>query len=89
MHAADAASLALFAVGYPVSIAVIARYVPVVREQRLRWFLAHQAAVLAICAGWALRGRWPAVAPNATWFVVAAAWYVVAGRRQVSRRRPA
>jgi hypothetical protein len=55
--------------------------VPVVREQRQRWFAAHQAAVAAIVAGWLLWGRAPSAAFNAAWFVVAAAWYVVGGRR--------
>jgi hypothetical protein len=69
-------STALFAVGYPVAIVVIARWVPVVREQRRAWFVAHQLAVAAIVAGWALRQRWPAASVNAAWFVVAAVWYV-------------
>jgi hypothetical protein len=74
-------SLALLAVGYPVAVVVIARWVPVVREQRWRWFVAHQAAVAAIVAGWAVRGRWTAVAVNALWLVVAAGWYLSRRRR--------
>jgi len=81
----DIAALALFAVGYPVSIGVIVRWVPVVREQRWRWFGVHQAAVAAIVAGHALRGSPRSVAVNGTWFVLAAAWYLVAG--VLSRRR--
>lgn len=75
-------ALLLFAVGYPVSIGVIARWIPVVRERRLPWFAVHQAAVAAIVAGWALRGRPSAVAVNGAWFVAAAVWYMVAGRRR-------
>jgi hypothetical protein len=75
-------AIALFVVGYPVAIAIIARWVPVVREQRWAWFWAHQAAVAAIVAGHALRGREGAVLVNATWFVVAAVWFLVAGARQ-------
>ena len=71
---------ALFAFGYPVSILVIARFVPVVRERRLRWILWHQAAVGAIVLGFALDANWSAVAINGTWFVVAAVWYVLGGR---------
>ena len=71
----------LFAVGYPVSITVIVRWVPVVRERRIRWFVAHELAVAAIVAGWGLRGDPGAVAINATWLVVAAVWYALGGRR--------
>ena len=73
--------LALFTFGYPVSIVVIARFVPVVRERRRAWFVWHQSAVAAIIVGFALRSRGSAVAINGTWFVVAAIWYGLAGRR--------
>jgi hypothetical protein len=73
---------ALFAIGYPVSITVIVRWIPVVRERRIRWFVAHELAVAAIVAGWALRGDGGAVAINATWLVIAAAWYGVSGVRR-------
>ena len=72
---------ALFAFGYPVSILVIARFVPVVRERRLRWIIWHQAAVGAIVLGFALDAKWSAVVINGTWFVVAAVWYTLGGRR--------
>lgn len=81
----DAAATALFAVGYPTSIVVILRFVPVVRERRWKWFAAHQLAVAAIVAGWALKGDRRAVAINSSWFVVAAVWYALGGRR---RARP-
>jgi hypothetical protein len=73
---------ALFAVGYPVSIAVIARFVPVVRERRTAWFVAHELAVAAIVAGWAIDDDVRAVAINGSWLVIAAAWYAVGGRRR-------
>ena len=72
--------IALFVFGYPVSIAIIARWVPVVRERRLAWFVVHEAAVTSIVAGWALRERWSAVAINGTWLIIAAAWYAIAAR---------
>jgi hypothetical protein len=78
---ADGASIPLFAFGYPVSIAVIVRFVPVVRERRTKWLVAHDAAVAAIVAGWALRGDWRAVAINSSWLVTANVWYVLGGRR--------
>ncbi len=72
---------ALFAFGYPTSIAVIARWLPVVRERRTRWFVAHQVAVAAIVTGWALKRDATAVTINASWLGIAAAWYLAAGRR--------
>jgi hypothetical protein len=77
----DAAATALFAFGYPTSIVVILRFVPVVRERRLKWLLAHDLAVAAIVAGWALKGDRRAVAVNSTWLVVATVWYALSGRR--------
>lgn len=59
---------------------MIVRWVPVVREQRVRWLAAHHVGVVAIVAGWAIEGRWASVAVNATWLVVSTAWYVL-GRR--------
>ena len=73
--------IALFAFGYPVAIAVIARYVPVVRERRVRWFAAHEAAVSAIVAGHALRPDTRGVVVNGTWLVAGTVWYVLGGRR--------
>ena len=76
---------ALFAIGYPVSIVVIVRFVPVVRERRIRWFVAHEGAVAMIVVGWALDADWQAVAINGSWLVVAAVWYVLGGRRASAR----
>lgn len=81
MSAARTAATALHILGYPIAIAVIVRFVPVVRERRTRWFLAHQAGVAAIVAGWLLRGDTRGAAVNGTWFVIAAAWYAIGGRR--------
>ncbi|MDP8976027.1 MAG: hypothetical protein M3N28_06640 [Actinomycetota bacterium] len=70
----------LLAVGYPVSLVVIARWVPVVRERRWPWFAAHQAGVAAVVAGWLLRGRAAGAAANAGWLVAATVWYAAGGR---------
>jgi hypothetical protein len=78
----DGLGTALHLVGYSVSIVVITRCVPVVRERRTAWFAAHEAAVAAIVAGWAIKGDARAVAVNGTWGVVAAAWYGLGGRRR-------
>ena len=76
----------LFVFGYPVSIVIIARWVPVVRERRLRWFVLHQIAVAAIVTGFILRERWGAVVINASWLLAAAAWYAVGPR--LKRKHP-
>jgi len=75
-------STALFIFGYPTSIAVLTRWIPVVREQRTRWFVAHELAVAAIVAGWVLRRDTQAVTINASWLVIGTAWYLTAGRRK-------
>jgi len=80
--AVDTVRVALLAAGYPVSIVVIARWLPVVRERRIKWFVAHEAAVAAIVAGWALDDNQRAVAINGTWLVVAAAWYALGSHRR-------
>ncbi|MDQ3145638.1 MAG: hypothetical protein M3R01_01680 [Actinomycetota bacterium] len=73
---------ALLAVGYPVAVAMIVRWVPIVRQRRLGQFALHQAGVGAIVAGWALRGRTQGVVVNGSWWVSAALWYTLAGRRR-------
>ena len=75
-------------VGYPVALVVIARWVPVVRERRWRWFAAHQAAVTGIIVGWLLRGRGSAAAVNGAWLAVASAWYGLARRGRRPRTNP-
>jgi hypothetical protein len=76
----NAVATGLFVFGYPVSIGVIVRWVPVVRERRIKWFIAHQLAVGAIVSGWALEGATQAVVINGSWFLVAALWYALGGR---------
>ena len=78
----DVIANSLLAVGYAVSVAILTRWLAVVRERRWRWFLAHEAAVAAIVAGWALRGRRPGAALNGAWMVAAAVWYFLGGRRR-------
>ncbi len=75
----------LFAFGYPVAIVVIARYVPVVRERRTKWFVWHELAVAAIVAGQAIRGEPMGIVINASWGVIAAIWY--AAGPAINRRR--
>jgi hypothetical protein len=77
---------ALFAFGYPTSLVVITRWLPVVRERRTAWFAVHEVAVAAIVAGWAIKRDPVAVAINGSWLAVAAVWYVAAGKRAAARR---
>ncbi len=72
----------LFGIGYPVAIVVISRWIPVVRERRTTWFVAHELAVAAIVAGWVLRRRTQGVVVNGSWLAIAAAWYTIAGVRR-------
>lgn len=83
---ADAAATALFAFGYPTSIVVIARFVPVVRERRWKWFAAHTLAVSAIAAGWVLKGDRRAVTINSSWLVASCVWYALGGRSSTDRQ---
>ena len=70
----------LFGFGYPASVGVIARFVPVVRERRWRWLAVHHVAVAAIIAGWASRRAVPAVAVNSAWLAASSLWYAAAAR---------
>jgi hypothetical protein len=81
MSTKEAVRIGLFAFGYPTAIVVICRFVPVVRERRIKWFVAHELAVAAIVAGWALDDDTRAVVINGSWLVIAAVWYTLGGRR--------
>ncbi len=76
----------LFVFGYPTAIVVLTRWLPVVREQRIRWFVAHELAVAAIVAGWLIADDTRSAEINGSWLVIAAIWYVAAGRRARTRR---
>jgi len=74
-------------VGYPVACAAIVRWVPIVRDRRADWLVAHELGMAAICIGWALVPRWSGVAVNGTWGLIALGWWAAApiGRRSVNR----
>jgi hypothetical protein len=72
--------IVLFGFGYPASIIVIVRFVPVVRERRLRWLVIHHIAVAAIVVGWITKGDVPAIVVNSSWLVVSSVWYALGGR---------
>ena len=75
------AATGLLVFGYAACLAVLPRFVPVVRERRWRWLAVHHAGVAAIVAGWALRGSAGAAAVNAAWLGVSSIWYALGGRR--------
>ncbi len=75
-----AAQIALLGFGYPASVAVITRFVPVVRDRRWRWLAVHHAGVAAVIAGWAMRREGVAVALNGAWLLGSSIWYVLGGR---------
>jgi hypothetical protein len=77
----DVVRMALLAFGYPVAIVVITRFVPVVRERRLRWLVVHHMGVTAIVSGWAISGDRSAVAVNAAWLVASSLWYALGRHR--------
>jgi hypothetical protein len=81
LTAGPPAAGALRLLGYPTACAAIARWVPIVRNRRRDWLLAHEAAMASICLGWALSGRWSGVIINGVWGVSAAVWWAVGGRR--------
>lgn len=81
----DMLRILLFAFGYPVAIVVIARWVPVVRQRRTRWFVLHELAVAAIVAGQAVGDNPRGVITNGLWGVIAAIWYAIGPT--ISRRR--
>lgn len=76
------AEVALFAFGYPASIAVIARFVPVVRERRWKWLAVHHLGVAAIIAGCVSKRTSIGVLGNSGWLVLSSLWYVAGGRRE-------
>ena len=71
----------LLGLGYAASIAVLSRFLAVVRERRWRWLAVHHVGVVAIITGWALRGRASAAVVNSAWLVASSAWYALGGRR--------
>ncbi len=84
---AKTAAIPLLVIGNVGAVAVLTRWVPVVRERRLRWFLVHHAAMTAVIAGWAIR-RPPATVLNIAWLAISTVWYVVGGRGRTPTPRP-
>jgi hypothetical protein len=73
-------------VGYPVACGAIVRWIPIVRQRMVGWFVAHELAMVAICLGWALTPGSRGVLGNAAWGAIAIVWWVAAGRRPASNR---
>lgn len=76
----DPAEIALFGFGYPAAVAVIARFVPVVRQRRWRWLAVHHLAMAAIIAGWVSKRTTAGIVGNGAWLVASTAWYALGGR---------
>ena len=77
---------ALLGAGYAASVAVLTRFVPVVRQRRWRWLVVHHLGVVSIIAGWAVRRQGPAVVVNSCWLALSTVWYLLGGRRGGTRR---
>ena len=81
----DAASrigVALLVVGYPTSVAVLVRIMPVLRQRRGRWFGALVAGLTGLTAGWALLRRPAPAAVNLVGLVAVVVAWVWTGRRR-------
>jgi uncharacterized membrane protein HdeD (DUF308 family) len=74
------AGVVLLAVGYPVSVAVLLRLLPVYRRRRRGWFLALVSGLSTLVVGWLLLGRPGAAALNAAGLVAAVAAWLWTGR---------
>lgn len=79
---ADTRSLVLLGAGYPVAVAVLVRWLAVVRERRWRWLAVHHLGVVAIVAGLLTARRPGAAAANGAWLAVSSAWYLAGARRR-------
>ncbi|MGH9164602.1 MAG: hypothetical protein ACRDZW_03680 [Acidimicrobiales bacterium] len=66
---------ALFGLGYVLSVPVLLRFVPVVRERRWRWLATHHVGVVTLVAASALRPLASGVAINSTWLAASSLWY--------------
>ena len=78
----DTLRIGLFVIGYPLAIVVIARFVPVVKQRRIRWMMAHHVGVVAIIIGLALSGDWIPVAVNSSWLLASTLWYAQGQQRK-------
>ncbi len=76
------AEVALFAFGYPVSIGVITRFVPVVRERRWKWLAVHHLGMAAVIAGCASKRTTVGVIVNTGWLALSSLWYAAGGRSE-------
>lgn len=79
---ADTRSLVLLGVGYPAAVAVLVRWLAVVRERRWRWLSVHHLGMATIVAGHLTARRPVAAAANGAWLAVSSAWYAAAVRRR-------
>lgn len=76
----DGAEIALFGFGYPAAIAVITRFVPVVRKRRWRWLVVHHLGMAAVIAGCVSKRTTPGILGNSAWLVASSVWYALGGK---------
>ena len=80
----------LLVIGYPVALGVLARLRPVLVERRVWWFVALEAAMASVTAGWLLHRRPLPAAVNGTALVVfAIAWLITGYRAGLRLKRAA
>lgn len=81
MNAGSVGAL-LLGVGYPMAVAGLVRLRHLLRTRDAGWFAMEVGGTAAIVAGWALRGRWSAVVPNAVWLALLPVLWWRARRRR-------
>ncbi len=79
--AASRVGVALLVVGYPASVAVLVRVLPVLRERGRRWFGVLVAGLSCLAVGWALLRRPVPAAVNGVGLIALVVAWVWRGRR--------
>lgn len=79
---ASRVGVALLVVGYPTSVAVLVRILPVLRQRRQRWFGVLVAGLTCLTAGWALLRRPAPAAVNMAGLAALVVAWVWRGRRR-------
>jgi hypothetical protein len=82
--AAARVGVAVLAVGYPVSIGVLVRLLPVLRERRRTWIAVLIAGMSCLVVGWLLLRRPAAAAVNGAGLAAVVAGWAWTGRRRRS-----
>lgn len=78
---ASRVGLVFLAAGYPASLVVLVRLLPVLRQRRRRWFAVLVSGLSCLVFGWLLLHRPAAAAVNGVGLVALVASWVWRGRR--------